>query len=97
MTEGTKSYLFGCHQFFIHPLIVVIAWIKLYKKFPKFWELVCIFLHDIGHIGKNYLTNYEEKRQHWILGARIAKRLFGWKGYHLICGHTTQSYYNIFW
>ena len=91
MTEGTKSYLFGCHQFFVHPLLVLIAWIVEYRKFPRFWEFVCIFIHDIGHYGTNYLTNDEEKRTHWIKGARLAKLLFGWKGYHLVCGHTTKS------
>jgi len=93
MTEGTKSYLFGCHQFFIHPLITLIAWIRLYKKPPKFWEIACIFLHDIGHIGKNYLSNYEEKKNHWCLGSVIAYKLFGQKGDNFVAGHTSQSPY----
>jgi len=91
MTEGTKSYLFGCHQFFMHPLMVIIAWIKLFNSFPMFWELVCIFLHDIGHIGKNYLSDYEQKKKYWELGANIADKLFGKKGYYLIALHTKQS------
>jgi hypothetical protein len=93
MTEGTKSYLFGCHQFLIHPIIVVLAWQELYKRMPKFWELVCIFLHDVGHVGKEYLTYYEEKKKHWKMGARIAYKLFGLKGFHFIAGHTSQSGY----
>jgi len=91
MTEGTKSYLFGCHQFFIHPLLVLIAWYKEYKSFPKFWELVCVFLHDIGHIGKDYLSDYEQKQKHWMLGADIAYKLFGLKGFYLVAGHTVQN------
>jgi len=91
MKEGTKSVLFGCHQFIIHPLFITIAWKKIYGRWPKLWQLVCIFLHDVGHIGKDYLSDYEQKRKHWILGSRLAKLFFGWKGYHLICGHTTQS------
>ena len=93
MTEGTKSYLFGCHQFFMHPIIVTVAWIRLYKRPPRLWELVCIFLHDIGHIGKDYLSNYEEKKNHWWLGSAIAFKLFGWKGDNLVAGHTSQSSY----
>lgn len=91
MTQGTRSYLFGCHQFLIHPLVVLIAWKKIYKRYPKPWEIVCIFLHDIGHIGKEYLTNYEEKRMHWKLGASIAFSLFGLKGLLLVGGHTSKS------
>ena len=93
MTEGTKSYLFGCHQFLMHPIIVVIAWKKLFGYMPKFWELICILLHDIGHIGKQYLSDYEQKKIHWVLGARIANKLFGFKAYILIAGHTKQSGY----
>lgn len=90
-SEGTKSYLFGCHQFFIHPMCVLVGWLKVHGRFPAFWELCCIFLHDIGHWGKNYLTHYPEKREHWRLGAEIALRLFGLKGYLLIAGHTKSS------
>ena len=91
MTEGTKSYLFGCHQFLIHSIIVVIAWKKHYGYMPRLRELICILLHDIGHIGKQYLSDYEQKRGHWILGARIAGKLFGYRSYNLIAGHTKQS------
>jgi hypothetical protein len=91
MTEGTKSYLFGCHQFLIHPLVVILAWKKLYKTYPKPWEIVCIFLHDVGHIGKQYLTHYSEKKEHWKLGAKIARQLFGFKGGVLVASHTSAS------
>ncbi len=91
MTEGTKSYLFGCHQFLIHPIIVVIAWKKHFGYMPRLWELVCILLHDVGHIGKDYLSDYEQKKIHWVLGARIALKLFSGKGFVLIAGHTKQS------
>lgn len=30
MKVGTKSVLFGAHCFFIHPVFVAIAWIKLF-------------------------------------------------------------------
>lgn len=84
--QGTWSVLFGCHSI-VHSLIVVIAWKKLYGRLPNGWQLGCILLHDIGHWGKDYLDNYEEKRQHAELGARIAGRLFGKKGYDFVSGH----------
>lgn len=89
MTEGTKSYLFGCHHFFFHPLWVMIAWIKHFKCLPRWWEFVCIILHDIGIYGKNYLSG--DKSGHWVRGAVIADKLFGLKGFMLIAGHTTES------
>jgi predicted HD phosphohydrolase len=94
MTEGTKSYLFGCHQFLIHPLCVLFAWVKIYRRCPEPWQVVCIFLHDIGHIGKQYLSNYEDKKNHWFLGAQIAGMLFGAKGILFVAGHTKQSRYS---
>ena len=91
MTEGTKSYLIGCHQFLLHPLFVLMAWRLEYKSWPKFWQIICIFLHDVGHIGKEYLTNPLEKYKHWKLGAKIAYKFFGKKGFNFVAGHTTQS------
>ena len=86
MKEGTVSILIGVHSP-IHSILVTISWIKLYKEFPKFWELCCIFLHDIGHFGKDYLSDKKQKNQHPILGAKIAKFFFGKKGYDLIIDH----------
>jgi len=71
MTEGTKSYLIGCHQFFFHPLWVLIAWRLEYKSWPKWWEIICIFLHDIGICGRQYLSDDEAKKGHWKLGANL--------------------------
>jgi len=90
MKQGTVSVLFGCHSIF-HCSIVVVAWIRLYHKLPRLWELTCIYLHDIGHWGTQYLDNYEDKKAHWVLGARVAKCLFGQKGYDLIAGHSKEG------
>lgn len=87
-SQGTRSVLFGCHSI-VHSIIVIIAWKKVYWKLPNWREVICILLHDIGHWGYNYLDNYEEKKIHGRLGARIALRLFGRKGYTLIAGHNT--------
>lgn len=90
ISQGTISILFGSHSV-MHSFLVIRSWKILYGKYPRFWQIICILLHDIGHIGKNYLDNYEEKKKHWILGARIAGWLFGKKGYDLIAGHDIHS------
>jgi hypothetical protein len=86
MKQGTISVLFGCHSP-IHSIVVYAAWCKLYHRPPNYWQTVCILIHDIGHWGKNYLDDYELKKQHGILGSKIALTLFGQKGYALIAGH----------
>lgn len=88
--EGTVSILFGCHSI-VHCFVVLISWIILYKKIPKFWQIICILIHDVGHIGLDYLTDIEDKKKHWILGANIAKKLFGQKGYNFTAGHCSYS------
>lgn len=91
MTEGTKSLLFGCHQFLLHPLYIILAWHKLYKGWPRPWQLVCIFLHDVGHLGKDYLSDFEQKKNHWQLGAKIAFVLFGEEAYWFVRWHSKSS------
>jgi hypothetical protein len=34
-----------------HPLVVLLAWIRLYRKLPTVFELVAIIFHDIGYWG----------------------------------------------
>jgi hypothetical protein len=76
MTRGTKSLLFGVHQFLLHPITVFLAWVYLYKKLPSIKEMVCIFVHDWGYWGKQNMDD-ELGETHPELGARIAGRLFG--------------------
>ncbi len=90
MKQGTLSVLFGCHSV-IHSLVVMVAWVKLYHRLPSGWQIVCIFLHDIGHWGKQYLDDYEQKKRHAELGAKVAMWLFGQKGYDLILGHNPYN------
>jgi len=72
MTEGTKSYLIGCHQFLLHPLFVLLAWRLEHKSWPKWWEVICIFLHDVGICGRQYLSDDTAKIGHWNKGAELA-------------------------
>ena len=90
MKQGTWSVLLGCHSV-IHSIVVIVAWRKLYGSFPGWWQIGCILLHDIGHWGKDYLDDYELKKRHAELGAKIAGRLFGQKGYELVDGHNAYN------
>ena len=75
MRTGTKSILFGVHQFVLHPITVFIAWIYLYRKLPTFKEIICIIIHDWGYWGKKKMDD-EEGEKHPELGAKIAHWLF---------------------
>jgi len=90
ITQGTISVLLGCHSL-MHSVLVTVAWCRLYRRPPLLWQFVCIILHDIGHWGKQYLDDYEAKKEHAVLGAKIANRLFGRKGYDLIAGHNCYN------
>jgi hypothetical protein len=89
ISEGTLSWLFGCHSI-IHSWYVIKAWKILYKEWPCFWEIVCILIHDIGYCGKNYITN-NSNAGHAELGAKIALNFFGDKGWLLVLGHSRTS------
>lgn len=75
MSVGTRSLLFGAHQFLWHPLLVLIAWVKLYG-WPRLDELVAIFVHDWGYAGAREMEGPGGLR-HPELGARLVNRLFG--------------------
>jgi hypothetical protein len=90
MRQGTVSILVGCHSP-IHTALVTLAWKKVHGRWPKPWELACIALHDIGHLGLDYLDDPKQKAEHWRLGAEIAGLLFGYKGLALVAGHCAGS------
>lgn len=79
MKMGTKSLLFGCHQFILHPLFVWAAWVKLYGWRFAFdsKSLVCIVIHDWGYWGS---PNMDGKRgeRHPAISAAIIRR-FNWE------------------
>ncbi len=90
MKTGTKSLLFGVHQFIWHPLTVLIAWVWIYKKLPTWKEAVCILVHDWGYWGKANMDD-EEGEKHPEVGARIAGRLFG-PEFHDLCRYHSRHY-----
>jgi hypothetical protein len=88
MTLGTKTLLFGVHQVFIHPLLVTVAWVKLYRSFPSWREMFCIVIHDWGYWGKPDLKNADGDA-HPELGAKIAGRVLGPEWSDFILGHSS--------
>lgn len=76
MKIGTKSILFGVHQFVLHPLFLVVAWWKLYgfPFDPRLW--LAFFVHDLGYVGKPNMDGPEGK-MHPVLGAMIMGAWFG--------------------
>lgn len=52
MQVGTRSILYGGHQFIVHPIFVALAWRKLYGRWPRdprVW--VAFIVHDLGYWG----------------------------------------------
>lgn len=76
MKMGTKSLLYGAHQFILHPFFLSIAWMKLYG-FPLDYKLwVAFVVHDWGYWGKENIDGKDGKT-HPELGGRIMEYLFG--------------------
>ncbi len=51
MKIGTRSLLYGVHQFIWHPMFVFLSWWWLFGR-PSFGEIVAIVIHDWGYWGK---------------------------------------------
>ena len=77
MKIGTKSVLFGAHQFLIHPWFVAWGWWTLYgfPFDPRIW--IAFFVHDLGYIGKPNMDG-PEGELHPRFGARVMAVLFDW-------------------
>jgi hypothetical protein len=84
MKVGTKSVLFGAHQFLMHPWFVAWGWWTLYgfPFDPRLW--VAFFVHDIGYLGKPNMDG-PEGETHPRFGAAIM-RVFGqrWSDFTLL-------------
>lgn len=93
MKVGTKSLLFGVHQFVWHPITVFIAWCKLYGR-PSWKEIVCMIIHDWGYWGKPNMDGIEGEK-HPEVGANIAYRLFGSEYFSLCLLHSRHYARNV--
>ncbi len=87
MKIGTKSVLFGVHQFAIHPWFVAWGWWKLYgfPWDPRLW--MAFFLHDLGYWGKSNMDGSEgEDHPRWA--AKWMGVWFGLEWYRLCMYHS---------
>lgn len=76
MRMGTRSLLFGAHQFILHPLFVLAGWVRLYG-WPKRWQIyLAILVHDWGLWGSPNMDGPEGAR-HPELGGRLMTALCG--------------------
>lgn len=89
MKIGTKSLLFGVHQFLIHPFFVFGGWVKLYG-WPNWKTFVCIIIHDWGYWGCSDMDGKEgEIHPEWAANI-VNKYLDGWENkdpneYYYLC------------
>jgi hypothetical protein len=87
MKTGTKSLLFGVHQFLWHPVTVWLAWRDLYGTRPTWRETVCIIVHDWGYWGCEEMDG-RSGLFHPYRGAAIADAIFGWEYASLVMWHS---------
>lgn len=84
MKIGTKSILFGAHQFILHPALMFVAWWKLFgfPWDPRLW--VAFVVHDLGYWGKPNMDG-PEGEDHALWGADLMGRMFGeeWRKFTL--------------
>lgn len=72
MRVGTRSVLFGVHQFLWHPLTVALAFRKWHGRWPRGKaEWVAIMVHDLGYWGCDNMDG-ESGRRHPLQSAVIA-------------------------
>jgi hypothetical protein len=93
MKVGTKSVLFGVHQFIWHPITVTVAWIVLYKRAPSIKEIFCILIHDLGYFGKENMDG-KLGEKHPEFAAKVAGFIFG-DDYRNLCLLHSRHYSRI--
>lgn len=67
MRAGTKTVLFGTHQFILHPIFVFAAWLIRYHSFPKLHQLLAIAVHDLGLLGRKDVDGTDGERHPQIV------------------------------
>jgi hypothetical protein len=78
MKRGTKSLLFGVHQFLWHPIVVGRTWRRLYGRKPTAAEWIAIVTHDWGYWGCDSIDGPQgvlHPERSARIGCWIARRL----------------------
>jgi hypothetical protein len=74
----------------LHPLIMFLAYWKLFRRLPDLAVVVGIIVHDWGYWGKKGIDS-QGGEDHPYLGARIMRALFGERGWKLAIGHSDNT------
>lgn len=74
MRVGTKSVLFGVHQFLWHPITVALAFVRVHRRLPSWWEAIGIACHDLGYWGRTDMDGLSGTL-HPLGGATVAYRV----------------------
>ncbi len=77
MKVGTKSLLFGAHQFILHPVLVAFAWYRLYgfPFDPRLW--IAFIVYDWGYWGKADMDGAEgETHVFYLFRTRLIGELY---------------------
>jgi hypothetical protein len=99
MKIGTKSLLFGAHQFLVHPATVFLAAVVMEKRIPNWKECTCIFIHDWGYWGCPNMEGVEGQK-HPEYAANLARKYLDVNDdtiapkdtYHNLCLYHSRSY-----
>lgn len=76
MKIGTRSVLFGYHQFLLHGCFVAAAWVRLFGWTWQWQRWASFFVHDIGYLGKPDMDGVEGET-HPLLGGQLMFWLTG--------------------
>ncbi len=90
MRIGSKTLLWGTHQFVLHPAVMLIAFLKIHRRFPSMAEFLAIWVHDWGYWGLSGL-DIDGGENHPYVGARIMERFYGIQGRNLVLGHSATT------
>lgn len=100
MRVGTRSVLFGSHQFILHPIMVAIGWRMTYGFWPKGWRTwIAIAVHDWGYWGLGDMDGRRGK----LHPLWAAERLANWYAPKpTLAEHGTPAFWrkldaNVFW
>jgi len=93
MNVGTKSILFGVHQFIWHPITVWLAWYELFGM-PDLNETICIVIHDWGYWGSPNMDGVEGE-QHPEYAANLALKYLDTIGGKPRWGFYPDMYHNL--
>lgn len=87
ISVGTKSVLFGVHQFLWHPITVALAFRKVHRRMPTWWEAVGIVCHDLGYWGCTDMDG-SSGLSHPRAGANLA--------YNFVCWFSDRRAYDVY-